>query len=81
MSDPTAAFSNFGATALGLAGTAYIVGETTKMLKNYTCRHCGSQHPSKAGLTAHYRYEHPPKRKVMESHASHKDDWEFDFRI
>ena len=81
-------FMNFGATTLNIMGTTAIIGEEAKMLRNisrnggpHKCRHCGSLHPTRAALTAHYRYEHPPKKMTEGGHASHRDDWEFDFRI
>jgi len=85
----SADFLNFGTEAIELAGITGIVGEEMRMLRGaksvgggpHKCKHCGSMHPTRAALTAHYRYEHPPNRGIHESHASHQDDWEFDFRI
>lgn len=86
----SADFMNFGTSAIEMAGTLGIVGEEMKMLRGvqksagggpHKCRHCGSLHPTRAALSAHYKYEHPPKRETEGGYASHKDDWEFDFRI
>lgn len=78
----SADFMNFGAAAMNIAGTAAIVGETTKMLrgaqKTVACRHCGShehktnQHPRK------HKEHHEPHRT---GHTSKGDDYAFDFRI
>lgn len=77
-------FANFGSAALGLAGTAYVVGETTKMLRGAQkqasrslCKHCGS---SAHSTKMHHKHkEHgEPHRTGYTSKAS---DYGFDFRI
>lgn len=86
----SADFANFGATAIGLAGTAAIVGEEMKMLRHATggghkCEHCGMMHKSRMALMRHYKTHHGMKKEHHEPHrtgvTSGKDDYAFDFRI
>ncbi len=84
----SADFMNFGSAALGIAGTTYVVGETTKMLRGAQrtasrglCRHCGS---SSHSTKMHYRM-HKHKESHGEphrtGHTSRGNDYAFDFRI
>jgi len=82
----SADFSNFGSAALGIAGTAYVVGETTKVLRGAQktasrslCKHCGShEHTTRMHHMKHKKEHGPPHRT---GHTSRGDDYAFDFRI
>lgn len=87
----SADFANFGATALGIAGTTAIVGEEMKMLRGinhgYKCEHCGEMHKTRMSLMRHHKMMHQQK-KHKEYHEPHRtgttskgNDYEFDFRI
>lgn len=90
----SADFANFGATALGIAGTTAIVGEEMKMLKGvsdnhgYRCEHCGEMHKTRMSLMRHHKMLHQQKHSkhheaspIKTGHTSKGNDYEFDFRI
>ena len=80
-------FMNFGATALNLAGTAYVVGETTKMLRGAQktaarglCKHCrSSSHSTKMHHRMHGSKHHGEPHRT--GHTSRGNDYAFDFRL
>lgn len=79
----SADFMNFGSAALGIAGTAYVFGETTKMLRSAQrtaskglCKHCGS---SSHGTKMHHRMGLGEPHRT--GHTSRGSDYAFDFRI
>lgn len=72
----SADFANFGATALNLAGTAYIVGQTTKMLR-------GAQRQARPIKVKHSnkKIKHVTHEPHRTGHTSKGDDYGFDFRL
>lgn len=78
-------FLNFGTAALNIAGETAILGESMKMLKGLTCKHCGSKHKTREELIHHNKTIHGNRNghgtKNEYGTPSRPQDWEFDFRI